>query len=45
MERTQGTTIGVMEEEASSALSLSLSLSLSFRVAVMSEARNEMKVK
>ena len=43
MERTQGMTIGVMEEEASSALSLSLSLS--FRVAVVSEARNEMKVK
>ena len=39
MERTQGMTIGVMEEEASSAHSLSL------RVVVMSEAGNEMKVK
>ena len=38
-ECAQGTTVGVMEEEASSALSLSL------QVAVVSEAGNEMKVK
>ena len=41
MKHTQGMTIDVMEEEASSVLSFSLSL----RVAVVSEARNEMKVK
>ena len=41
MKHTQGMTFDVMEEEASSALSFSLSL----RVAVVSEARNEMKVK